>query len=164
MPRITPFLWFDSQAEEAANFYVSIFKNSRITDVSRYGETGPGPRGSVMTVEFQLDGQDFMALNAPSRSSTPPSDEFSQGKIALFVGCETQAEVDRLWDKLSEDGGEQLPCGWVQDKYGFAWNIVPSGMREILGDPDEDRSQRAMQAMLHMRKLDIDELRRVYNA
>lgn len=161
MPTITPFLWFDSQAEDAAKFYVSIFKNSRITDVSRYGEAGPGEPGSVMTIDFQLDGQDFMAINAPTGST--PSDEFAQGKIALFVSCETQADLDRLWDKLSQ-GGKQLPCGWVQDKYGFAWNIVPTGMREVLGGPDEDRSQRAMQAMLQMSKLDIDELRRVYNA
>lgn len=162
MPSITPFLWFDSAAEEAATFYVSIFKNSRINDVSYYGEAGPGPSGSVMTVDFQLDGQDFMAINAPT-SSQSPNHDFAQGKIALYVDCETQADVDALWDKLSE-GGEKLPCGWVQDKFGFAWNIVPKGLRDVLGGPDEERAQRALQAMLQMSKLDIDELRRVYSA
>ena len=163
MPSITPFLWFNREAEDAAKYYVSIFKNSRITDVSRYGEAGPGPSGSVMTVDFVLDGQEFMAINAPSDSSQEADEEFSQGKIALFVNCETQADVDYLWDKLSA-GGKKLPCGWVQDRYGFSWNIVPNGLREVLGGPDEERSQRAMQAMLTMSKLDIDELRRVYNA
>jgi predicted 3-demethylubiquinone-9 3-methyltransferase (glyoxalase superfamily) len=165
MPNITPFLWFDRDAEEAAKFYVSIFKNSHITDVSYYGEGGPGPAGTVMTVDFQLDGQDFLAINAPSGSAagSQPNDEFSQGKIALYVDCETQADVDVLWDKLSE-GGKKLPCGWVQDKFGFAWNIVPKGLRDVLGGPDEERAQRAMQAMLQMSKLDIDELRRVYSA
>jgi len=163
VPSITPFLWFTGQAEEAANFYVSIFKNSKITDVSRYGEAGPAAAGTVMTVDFELDGQSFMAINAPSDDPAPPSDDFSQGKIALFVSCETQAELDDLWDKLS-DGGRKLPCGWVADRYGFAWNIVPQGLREVLGGDDEERSQRAMHAMLQMGKLDIDELRRVYNA
>jgi predicted 3-demethylubiquinone-9 3-methyltransferase (glyoxalase superfamily) len=162
MPSITPFLWFNDQAEEAAKFYVSLFQNSKITDVSRYGEAGPGPSGSVMTVDFELDGQEFMAINAPS-DSPPPSDEFAQGKIALFVSCQTQAELDALWGKLSE-GGKQLPCGWVADRYGFAWNLVPQGLRDVLGGDDPERSQRAMQAMLQMGKLDIDELRRVYNA
>lgn len=163
MPSITPFLWFTGQAEEAANFYVSVFKNSKITDVTRYGEVGPGPAGSVMTVEFELDGQPFMGINAPSHDPQAPSDNFSQGKIALFTSCETQAELDELWDKLS-DGGQQLPCGWVADRYGFAWNLVPQGLRDVLGGPDEERSQRALRAMLQMSKLDIDELRRVYNA
>lgn len=163
MASITPFLWFTGEAEEAANFYVSIFKNSKITDVTRYGEAGPGPEGSVMTVGFELDSQEFMAINAPSNDPQPPSDNFSQGKIALFVSCETQAELDELWDKLSA-GGEKLPCGWVADRYGFAWNIVPQGLRDVLGGPDEERAQRALRAMLQMSKLDIDELRRVYNA
>lgn len=162
MPSITPFLWFDTQAEEAAEFYVSIFKNSKITGVSRYGEAGPGPAGSVMTIEFELDGQPFMAINAPTGDPQVPSENFSQGKIALFVSCETQAELDELWDKLSK-GGKQLPCGWVADIYGFAWNLVPAGLRDVLGGDDEERSQRAMRAMLQMSKLDIDELRRVYN-
>ncbi len=163
MPSITPFLWFASQAEEAAKFYVSIFDNSRITDVSRYGDAGPGQSGSVMTVEFELDGQAFLAINAPSQSTPAASDEFSQGKVALFVSCQTQAELDKLWAALSE-GGEELPCGWVQDRYGFAWNLVPAGLRDVLGGEDEERSQRAMRAMLAMSKLDIDELRRVYDA
>ncbi len=135
MPSITPFLWFTGEAEEAANYYVSVFKNSKITDVTRYGEAGPGPAGSVMTVDFELDGQPFMAINAPTGDPDVPSDNFSQGKIALFVSCPTQAEVDDLWDKLSE-GGRQMPCGWVADRYGFAWNIVPEGLREVLGAPD----------------------------
>jgi predicted 3-demethylubiquinone-9 3-methyltransferase (glyoxalase superfamily) len=163
MPSITPFLWFETQAEDAAKYYVSIFKNSKITDVARYGDAGPGQKGSVMTVDFTLDGQEFMAINggpadpdAPSRPDTP-----WQGAIALFVSCESQADVDVLWDKLSE-GGKKLPCGWVTDKYGVTWNIVPSGLGEVLRGPDEERSQRAMQAMLQMQKLDIDELRRVY--
>ncbi|HLY03610.1 MAG TPA: VOC family protein [Candidatus Cybelea sp.] len=163
MPSITPFLWFTGDAEEAAEFYVSIFKNSKITDVSRYGEAGPGPAGSVMTVDFELDGQPLMAINAPAGDPGVPAENFSQGKVALFAGCKTQAEVDDLWDKLSE-GGQKLPCGWVADRYGFAWNIVPEGLRDVIGGDDEERAARAMRAMLQMSKLDIDELRRVYNA
>ena len=163
MANVTPFLWFTGQAEEAVDYYVSIFKNSKITETTRYGEAGPGPVGAVMTIDFELDGQEFMAINAPSESSEPPGDDFSQGKIALFVSCETQAELDALWDKLSE-GGTQLPCGWVADRFGFSWNLVPQGLRDVLGGDDEERSQRAMRAMLGMGKLDIDELRRVYNA
>jgi predicted 3-demethylubiquinone-9 3-methyltransferase (glyoxalase superfamily) len=163
MPSITPFLWFTGQAQEAVEFYVAAFKNSRVTDVSRYGEAGPGPAGSVMTIDFELDGQDFMAINAPTIGPEAASESFSQGKIALFVTCETQAELDKLWDRLS-DGGEKLPCGWVVDRFGFAWNLVPAGLRDVLGGDDEERSQRAMRAMLQMGKLDIDELRRVYNA
>jgi predicted 3-demethylubiquinone-9 3-methyltransferase (glyoxalase superfamily) len=162
MPSIMPFLWFNGRAEEAAEFYVSIFKNSKITEVSRYGEAGPGATGSVMTVEFELDGQPLLAINAPTSDPQVPSDNFSQGKIALFATCETQAELDQLWDKLSE-GGKQLPCGWLADRYGFAWNLVPPGLRDVLGGEDEERSQRAMRAMLRMGKLDIDELRRAYN-
>lgn len=164
MPSITPFLWFTDQAEEAAKFYVSIFKNSKITEVTHYGEAGPGPEGSVMTVDFELDNQPFMAINAPSSDPQVPSDSFSQGKIALFASCETQAELDEIWDKLSASGGQKLPCGWVADRYGFAWNIVPQGLRDVLGGHDEERAQRAFSAMLQMEKLDIDELRRVYNA
>ena len=163
MPSITPFLWFTGQAEEAAKFYVSTFKNSKITEITRYGDAGPGPKGSVMTVEFELDGKEFMAINAPSGDPDVPADNFSQGKVALFVSCPTQAEVDELWERLSA-GGQKMPCGWVADRYGFAWNIVPEGLREVLGGDDEERAGRAMQAMLQMSKLDIDELRRVYNA
>jgi predicted 3-demethylubiquinone-9 3-methyltransferase (glyoxalase superfamily) len=158
-----PFLWFDTDAEEAAEFYVSIFKNSKITEVSHYGEAGPGALGSVMTVEFELDGQPFLAINSPTGDPAVPSENFSQGKIALFVSCKTQPECDELWERLSE-GGKKLPCGWVADRYGFAWNLVPQGLREVLGSDDEERSTRAMRAMLQMEKLDIDELRRVYNA
>jgi predicted 3-demethylubiquinone-9 3-methyltransferase (glyoxalase superfamily) len=163
VPSITPFLWFSDRAEEAAKFYVSVFKNSKITDVNRYGEAGPGPAGSVMTVDFELDGQPFMAINAPMGDEPQPSESFSQGKIALFVSCKTQGELDDLWERLSE-GGKQMPCGWVADRYGFAWNLVPEGLRDVLGGDDQERSQRAMHAMLQMGKLDIDELRRVYSA
>jgi predicted 3-demethylubiquinone-9 3-methyltransferase (glyoxalase superfamily) len=161
--KITPFLWFGGEAEEAVEFYCSVFARSRTTFVSRYGESGPGPSGTVLTIEFELDGQEFMAINAPSDSPAEVGDGFARGTVALFVDCETQAELDRLWDRLSA-GGEQLPCGWVRDRYGFAWNIVPSGLRDVLNGPDETRSQRAMKAMLEMGKLDIAELRRAYEA
>lgn len=162
MPSITPFLWFTGDAEEAAAFYVSIFPNSKVADVSRYGEAGPAPAGTAMVVEFELDGQPFMAINAPTGDPDVPAENFSQGKIALFTSCKTQTEVDDLWEKLSE-GGKKLPCGWVADRYGFAWNIVPEGLRDVI-EGDDERSARAMRAMLQMSKLDIDELRRVYNA
>jgi predicted 3-demethylubiquinone-9 3-methyltransferase (glyoxalase superfamily) len=157
MSQIIPFLWFENQAEEAANFYVSVFKNSRIDNVSRYGEAGPGPDGSAMVVEFQLNGQDFMALNG-----TVPAGSEGQAPIAMFVSCDTQDEVDTVWDKLSA-GGAKLQCGWLKDKYGIPWNIVPQGLGELLGSDDRDRAQRAMQTMLKMEKLDINELRRAYD-
>ena len=157
MQKIVPFLWFNDEAENAAKYYVSIFKNSKIENVSRYGEAGPGPKGAAMVVEFQLEGQEFMALNGFS----PAASSEEQPPIALFVNCETQAEVDALWDKLSE-GGEKLPCGWLRDKYGFSWNIVPAGLVDVIGGPDPVKAQRAMKAMLQMQKLDIDELRRAY--
>lgn len=156
MSQIIPFLWFENQAEEAVNFYVSIFKNSRIDDVSRYGAAGPGPEGLAMVVEFQLNGQDFMALNG-----MVPTGSEGQAPIALFVSCDTQDEVDELWDKLSA-GGAKIQCGWLKDKYGIPWNIVPQGLGELLGSDDRIRAQRAMQAMLKMEKLDINELRRAY--
>ncbi len=156
MSRIIPFLWFDGNAEEAVKFYVSIFKNSRIDNISYYGDAGPGPAGSVMVVEFQLEGQDFMALNGGELAGSQ-----GQPPISLFVSCETQDEVDILWDRLAQ-GGETLPCGWLKDKYGFSWNIVPQGLIEILGSDDKERQQRAMKAMLQMQKLDINELRRAY--
>jgi predicted 3-demethylubiquinone-9 3-methyltransferase (glyoxalase superfamily) len=162
VPNITPFLWFTGHAEEAAEFYVSIFKNSKITDVSRYGEAGPEAAGTAMVVEFELDGQPLMAINAPTGDPDVPAENFSQGKIALFTSCKTQTEVDDLWEKLSE-GGKKLPCGWVADRYGFAWNIVPEGLRDLI-EGDDERSERAMRAMLQMSKLDIEELRRVHNA
>ncbi len=152
MPTITPCLWFDAQAEEAADFYVSVFENSRILDVARYGKAGPGAEGTVMTVSFELDGQRFVALNGG------PEFTFSEA-ISFQVDCRSQAEVDRYWDQLSE-GGEEGPCGWLKDKYGLSWQIVPSVLPELIGDPEPDRSQRAMTAMLGMKKLDIDALQR----
>jgi predicted 3-demethylubiquinone-9 3-methyltransferase (glyoxalase superfamily) len=152
MPRITPFLWFDAQAEEAAQFYTSLFPNSTVRRVSRYGETGPGTPGSVMTVDFELDGQPFTALNGG------PQYRFTEA-VSFFVSCETQEEVDRYWSSLSE-GGEEGPCGWLKDRYGLSWQIVPTTLMRLLGDPDRDKAQRAMAAMLEMRKLDIAELER----
>ena len=147
MQKITPFLWFDKQAEEAANYYVSIFKHSKIDSVSRYGGAGPGEKGSVMSVEFQLEGQQFFALNGgPEYKFTPA--------ISLFVSCETQQEVDAYWEQLSA-GGSKQPCGWLQDKFGLSWQIIPKRLGELLQDKDPGRSQRAMQAMLKMSKIDI---------
>ena len=156
MQKITPFLWFDNQAEEAMNFYVSLFKNSKILSVSRYGEGGPGPAGTVMTATFQLDGQEFMALNGG------PYFKFTEA-ISLFVNCETQEEVDVLWEKLLE-GGEEQQCGWLKDRYGLSWQIVPTALGEMLGDPDPKKAQSVMQAMLQMTKIDIAALRRAYDA
>jgi predicted 3-demethylubiquinone-9 3-methyltransferase (glyoxalase superfamily) len=158
---ITPLLWFNGQAEEAAKFYVSIFPDSKIDNVSHYGDAGPGKPGSAMMVEFTLGGQEFMALNGGDSQddSSPP---LMRGSVALFVDCETQAEVDRLWERLSE-GGEIVQCGWLRDKYGFSWNIVPKGLAELFGDPDREKADRAMRAMLNMKKLDIDELRRAFD-
>jgi predicted 3-demethylubiquinone-9 3-methyltransferase (glyoxalase superfamily) len=155
MQKITPFLWFDNQAEEAMNFYVSIFKNSRILSVSRYGEAGPGPAGEVMTATFQLEGQEFMALNGG------PDHNFTDA-ISFFVDCKTQEEVDELWDKLSE-GGEPGPCGWLKDKFGLSWQIIPRILGELLNDPDPVKSQRVMQAMLQMGKIDIAGLKAAYD-
>jgi len=142
MQKITPFLWFDGKAEEAMNFYISIFKNSKIVSVSRYGEGGPGPKGTVMTGTFQLEGQQFMALNGG------PHFTFSQA-ISFFVNCETQQEVDELWEKLSE-GGEKQKCGWLKDKYGLSWQVIPSALR-------------VMKAMLQMDKIDIEGLKQAYD-
>ncbi len=150
MQKITTFLTFNSQAEEAVNLYTSIFKNSKIGRVSRYSEGAPVPAGTVMSVTFQLDGQEFMALNAG------PHFTFSEG-ISLFVTCETQEEVDEFWEKLSE-GGEQGPCGWLKDKFGVSWQIIPSALGRLLGDKDPEKSQRVMQAMMKMSKLDIKTL------
>ena len=161
MQKLIPFLWFDSQAEEAANYYVSIFKNSKIENVSRYGDAGPGPKGAAMVVEFQLEGQQFMAINGFSTTESTPENTPRQGSIALYIDCETQSEVDRLWDTLAE-GGRKVQCGWLVDKYGFTWNIVPSGLGEVLGGDDPQKAARAMKAMMGMEKLDIDALRRAY--
>jgi predicted 3-demethylubiquinone-9 3-methyltransferase (glyoxalase superfamily) len=144
---ITPFLWFDTQAEEAARFYASVFPNSRVTDVVRYGESGPGPAGSVMTVRFQLDGSDFVALNGG------PMYRFTEA-VSFVVDCKSQDEVDYYWAALT-DGGEEGQCGWLKDRYGLSWQVVPDGLAPLLADPDPGRAQRALQAMLSMRKLDI---------
>jgi predicted 3-demethylubiquinone-9 3-methyltransferase (glyoxalase superfamily) len=154
MSKITPFLWFDNQAEEAVNLYTSIFKNSKIKEVSRYGEAGPGPAGQVMTVNFQLDGQEFIALNGG------PNFKFTEA-FSLVVSCETQSEVDMFWEKLSA-GGEESQCGWLKDKFGLSWQIVPTALSELASDPDLVKSQRVIQAMLQMRKLDIAGLQRAY--
>lgn len=154
MQKITPFLWFDHEAEEAMNFYVSIFKSSRIISVTRYGEGGPGPAGQVMTGTFQLEGQEFMALNGG------PDHKFTEA-VSFFVDCKTQAEVDELWNKLTE-GGEEGPCGWLKDKFGVSWQIIPTVLGELLGNPDPVKSQRVMQAMLQMKKIDIKALQQAY--
>jgi predicted 3-demethylubiquinone-9 3-methyltransferase (glyoxalase superfamily) len=156
MQKISPFLWFNDQAEEAANFYVSIFKNSAILGVSRYGDGGPGPAGTAMSVSFVLDGLQFTALNGG------PQFTFTKA-ISLFVTAETQDEVDDLWEQLTT-GGEPGQCGWLKDKYGLSWQIVPPVLFELLGDPDPDKSSRVMQAMLGMSKLDIAGLRAAYDA
>ena len=154
MKGISPFLWFNDKAEEAANFYVSIFKNSKIVKISRYGDAGPGPKGSVMVVAFQLNGQDFVALNGgPNFTFTPA--------VSFVVNCETQQEVDEYWDKLSK-GGEIQQCGWLQDKYGLSWQIVPTVLGELVSDKDPVKANRAMKAMLQMVKLDIKTLKRAY--
>lgn len=147
MQKITPSLWFDTQSEEAANFYVSVFKNSTILDVSRYGEAGPRPAGMVMTVTFELDGQEFIALNGG------PEFTFTEA-VSLQVNCETQEEVDRYWNLLAE-GGDEGPCGWLKDKYGLSWQIIPVALTELLNDPDAAKAQRVMAAMLQMKKIDI---------
>jgi len=154
MQKITPFLWFDDKAEEAMNFYVSIFKNSKIVSVTRYGEAGPGPKGTVMTATFQLDGQEFAALNGG------PLFKFTEA-ISFVVNCKTQEEVNEFWEKLSE-GGEKSRCGWLKDKYGLSWQIVPTVLEEMLQDNDAGRSQRVMRAMLQMDKIDIAGLKRAY--
>jgi predicted 3-demethylubiquinone-9 3-methyltransferase (glyoxalase superfamily) len=154
MQKITPFLWYDSQAEEAAKFYTSIFKNSKIGSLSRCGEAGPGPKGAVLSVTFELDGQEFIALNGGPQFKFTPA-------ISLFVNCETQAEVDELWEKLSE-GGQKSRCGWLQDKYGLSWQIIPTALGQLLGDPDPKKSSRVMKVMLQMEKIDIDRLQQAY--
>jgi predicted 3-demethylubiquinone-9 3-methyltransferase (glyoxalase superfamily) len=154
MQKITPFLWFDGKAEEAMNFYVSIFKNSKVGQVARYGEAGPGPKGSVMTATFQLEGQEFMALNGG------PLFKFSPA-ISFFVNCTTQQEVDELWDKLSE-GGAKNRCGWLTDKFGVSWQIIPTVLGQLLQDKDAAKSSKVMQAMLQMEKIDIQGLKEAY--
>jgi predicted 3-demethylubiquinone-9 3-methyltransferase (glyoxalase superfamily) len=150
MQAITPCLWFDTQGEDAAKFYTSVFPDSKILGISRYGSAGPRPEGMVMTVQFELDGQQFVALNA--------GPEFTFGEAISFqVSCETQEEVDRYWNLLTE-GGEEGPCGWLKDKFGVSWQIVPTALPRLLTDPDHEKSQRVMAAMLKMHKIEIDEL------
>ena len=154
LQRITPCLWFDDQAEEAMKFYTSVFKNSKIGNITRYGEEGPGPVEKVMTGTFQLDGQEFMALNGGPVFSFSPA-------ISFFVNCQTQEEVDYYWEKLSE-GGEKGQCGWLQDKFGISWQIVPSILGVLINDPDAEKSRKVTKAMLQMRKLDIEGLKLAY--
>jgi predicted 3-demethylubiquinone-9 3-methyltransferase (glyoxalase superfamily) len=154
MQKITPFLWFAGKAEEAMNFYISIFGNSKIGSVTRYGETGPGQKGTVMSATFQLDGQEFIALNGGPMFTFSPA-------ISFFVNCETQAEVDDLWEKLSE-GGERQRCGWLKDKYGVSWQIIPSALGKMLQDKDAEKSKRVMNAMLQMNKIEIKSLKQAY--
>jgi predicted 3-demethylubiquinone-9 3-methyltransferase (glyoxalase superfamily) len=152
MQKITTFLWFNDNAEEAANFYCGIFKNSKILSMARFGEAGPGPKGSVMAVTFQLEGQQFMALNGGPLFSFTPA-------ISFFVNCQDQAEVDELWEKLSA-GGEESRCGWLKDKFGLSWQIIPTALSELLGHKDPEKAKRAMQVMLQMGKIDIAKLQR----
>ena len=155
MQKIKTFLWFDQQAEEAMNFYISLFKNSKVLSVSRYPEGGPMPAGTLMTATFQLDGQEFMALNGG------PEFKFTEA-VSLFVTCETQAEVDHFWDHLSE-GGEKSRCGWLKDRFGLSWQIVPTALGELMGDPNPRKAQNVMQAMLQMDKLDIAALQAAHD-
>jgi predicted 3-demethylubiquinone-9 3-methyltransferase (glyoxalase superfamily) len=154
MQKIVPFLWFDHQAEEAVQFYTSIFKDSKIVNIARYGAEGPGPQGTVMTATFQLEGQEFTALNGG------PLFKFTEA-ISLFVNCETQAEVDYLWERLTE-GGAEVQCGWLKDKYGLSWQIVPTILGQLLADPDAEKAGRVMRAMLQMKKIDIAQLKQAY--
>ena len=154
MQKITPFLWFDNNAEEAANFYVSVFKNSKVLNIARYGEVGPGPKGTVMTVEFELDGQEFVALDGG------PQFKFTEA-VSFVVNCDTQEEVDYYWERLSE-GGEKSRCGWLRDKFGLGWQVTPTILGKLLADKDQEKANRVMQAMLKMDKLDIEPLQRAY--
>ena len=156
--KITPLLWFSNEGEEAVNFYVSIFKDSKIDKVIPYGNSGPGEPGKPMMIEFTLEGQEFMALNG-GMAGEGSGDVPPRGGIALFVTCDTQDELDTVWDRLAE-GGEILQCGWLRDKFGFAWNIVPQGLSEYVGHDDPAKRERAMTALLQMTKLDINEIRR----
>jgi predicted 3-demethylubiquinone-9 3-methyltransferase (glyoxalase superfamily) len=155
MQKITPFLWFDGKAEEAADFYVAIFKDAKVVSVTRYGEAGPGPKGSAMSVIFRLEGQEFFALNGGPQFTFTPA-------ISFFVNCETQQEVDELWENLSA-GGEKNRCGWLRDKYGLSWQIIPSILGKMLQDKDAGKSTKVMQAMLQMEKIDIKGLKQAYD-
>lgn len=152
--KITPFLWFDTQAEDAANFYTSVFKNSKVGKVVRYGDAGPGPKGTVLTVSFQLDGQEFIALNGG------PQFQFTEA-VSFVINCASQEEVDHYWNKLTE-GGQESQCGWLKDKFGLSWQVVPTILTELLADKDPAKANRVMQAMLQMKKIDISVLQRAY--
>jgi predicted 3-demethylubiquinone-9 3-methyltransferase (glyoxalase superfamily) len=156
MQRISPCLWFDTEAEEAAKFYCSVFKDSKITNISRYGDGMPRPKGMVMTVVFQIQGQEFMALNAG------PQVKFTEA-VSLMVSCETQQEIDDYWAKLIAGGGQEVECGWLKDKYGLAWQIVPSNLHKLVSDKDPEKTNRVMQAVMTMKKLDIKALNRAYD-
>jgi predicted 3-demethylubiquinone-9 3-methyltransferase (glyoxalase superfamily) len=156
MQKITPFLWFDSQAEEAANYYVSVFRNSKIRRTARYGDAGPGPKGSVMTVEFELDGNEFVALNGGPHYKITPA-------VSFVVNCKDQADVDYYWDKLTA-GGMPVQCGWLTDKFGVSWQVVPTRLSELLVDPDNSKAQRVMVAMMKMVKLDVPTLEQAARA
>jgi predicted 3-demethylubiquinone-9 3-methyltransferase (glyoxalase superfamily) len=156
MQKITPFLWFDDKAEEAANFYVSVFKNSKIATVTRYGDAGPGPKGSAMTAVFQLEGQEFIALNGG------PHFKFTEA-ISFVINCDTQEEIDHFWSKLSE-GGAESQCGWLKDKYGLSWQVVPAILGQLFSSKDPEQSQRVMKAMLQMKKMDIKTLKEAAEA
>lgn len=156
MQKITPFLWFDTQAEEAANYYTTVFKDSKVISVSRYGEGAPMPKDTAMSVEFELEGQQFFALNGGPQFKFTPA-------ISFFVNCKDQAEVDQLWDKLIADGGEEQPCGWLVDKYGLSWQIIPEALNKFLNDPNKEKAGRAMQAMLKMTKIDVAKLEAAFN-
>ncbi|OEV11708.1 VOC family protein [Streptomyces nanshensis] len=151
----TTCLWFDGQAEEAAQYYTSVFKNSRLGRVTRYTEAGPGPAGTVVTVEFEINGQRFVGLNGG------PEFTFSEA-ISFQIDCADQDEVDYYWDRLTEEGGQEVACGWVKDKYGVSWQVVPTELTDMVTDPDQEKARRATEAMLSMKKLDIAELRRAY--
>jgi predicted 3-demethylubiquinone-9 3-methyltransferase (glyoxalase superfamily) len=155
MQKITPFLWFDNNAEEAMNFYVSVFKNSKVGQISRYGDAGPGPKGAVMLVSFELEGQQFMALNGGPHFKLTPA-------ISLYVDCKTQEEVDELWEKLLSGGGKADQCGWLTDKFGLSWQIIPRALTEMISDPDPQKSQRVMQAMMKMVKIDVKAIQAAY--
>jgi predicted 3-demethylubiquinone-9 3-methyltransferase (glyoxalase superfamily) len=155
MQKITPFLWFNDQAEEAMNFYTSIFKNSKIGSVSRYGEAGPGSKGQVMTASFQLDGQEFIALNGG------PQFKFTEA-ISFLINCETQEEVDYYWEKLLAGGGEESQCGWLKDRFGLSWQVIPITLSKFLADKNPAKAQRVMQAMLRMKKIIIADLKKAY--
>jgi len=155
MPKTTPCLWFDTQGEDAAKFYTSVFPNSRVTAVTRYGEAGPRPAGMALTVEFELDGQAYTALNGG------PEFTFSEA-LSFQIDCKDQDEVDHYWTKLSE-GGEEGPCGWLKDKFGLSWQVVPRALPELLGDPDQEKAQRVMAAMMGMKKIDVAGLQRAYD-